>query len=111
MKKHTENEVEDAVVTWLRIEGWIVRRNHVGLFYTRDGRPINMGEPGECDWRAVRRDGRYLEFEAKATGRKPAPAQREYMAKRKRQGFVCIWSDSLVEFKRQYAEVFHADPA
>lgn len=115
-RKQSENEVEDAVVTWLRIEGWIVRRQHRGTFYTKDGRPISMGDVGECDWRAFRPmrhvhgAAGYLEFEAKATGRKPDDDQRMYMAKRKRQGVVCIWADSLAEFQRQY-EVVYADPS
>lgn len=108
-RKQTENEVEDEVVTWLRIEGWIVRRNHVGTFYTRDGRPISMGEAGECDWRAVK-PGAYLEFEAKATGLTPSDRQREYMAKRKRQRIPCIWADSLASFIEQYRRLY-ADPA
>ena len=111
-KRQSENEVEDAVVTWLRIEGWIVRRVHVGTFYTRDGRPISMGDRGECDWRAFRPfrhipgAGVYLEFEAKGTGKKPSDEQREYMAKRKRQGVTCICADSLAEFFYQYARAY-----
>lgn len=115
MRRQSENEVEDAVITWLRIEGWIVRRQHVGTFYTRDGRPLSIGDRGECDWRAVRPfrhiagGASYLEFEAKGTGKKPADDQREYMAKRKRQGVTCIWADSLREFLAQYRAVY-ADP-
>jgi hypothetical protein len=113
-RKQTENEVEDAVVTWLRIEGWIVRRQHVGTYYTKDGRLQAIGEVGECDWRAMRPGERgkadYLEFVAKATGKKPSDAQREYMAKRKRQGVLCIWADSIDSFLDQY-EAAYANPA
>lgn len=117
MKKQTENQVEEDVVTWLRIEGWIVRRQHVGTFYTRDGRPLSVGDVGECDWRAFRPfesmlgAGNYIEFEAKRTGQKPSDKQREYMAKRRRQGVCCIWADSLAMFTDKYAEVFLADPS
>lgn len=113
MRRQTENEVEDAVVTWLRIEGWIVRRQHVGTFYTKDGRAVAMGDRGECDWRAMRKllpgTVEYLEFEAKAAGKKPRDEQAEYMAKRRRQGITCIWADSLDMFLAKYREVFHAD--
>lgn len=113
MRRKTENEIEDHIVTWLRIEGWIVRRNHVGTFYTRDGRPVSVGEYGECDWRAVRPvcggpGCLYLEFEAKRPGAKPADHQREYMAKRRRQGVACIWADSLEMFLEKYGEIFNA---
>lgn len=102
----TENEVEYQIVSWLREQGYIVRRQHVGVYRTLDHRTVRIGDLGECDWRAFRslRDGlacEYLEFEAKATGRKPAPKQREYMAKRKHQGIVCICADSLESFKQQ----------
>ena len=112
MRRKSENEVEDEVVTWLRVEGWIVRRQHVGTYYTRDGRPLSIGDVGECDWRAFRPfrnlpgAAGYLEFEAKATGKRPTDAQREYMAKRRRQGVLCIWADSLESFIRQYEEVY-----
>lgn len=115
-RKQSENEVEDAVITWLRIEGWIVRRQHVGTFYTKDGRPISMGDLGECDWRAFRPmknipgGAGYFEFEAKGSGKKPKDEQREYMAKRRRQGVLCIWADSLQSFISQY-EVAYADPS
>lgn len=71
-----------------------------------------MGDRGECDWRAVRPmkhvpgAASYMEFEAKGTGKKLSDAQREYMAKRKRQGVVCIWADSLAEFLYQYARAY-----
>lgn len=116
VKRQTENEVEDAVITWLRIEGWIVRRQHVGTFYTKDGRPVSIGDVGECDWRAFRPmkhvpgGAHYIELEAKATGRKPADPQREYMAKRKRQGITCIWFDSLADFLDKYRSIY-ADPS
>lgn len=110
-KAKSENEVEDAVVTWLRIEGWIVRRQHVGTFYTKDGRPVTMGDKGECDWRAMRAKPvmQYLEFEAKAAGKKPRDDQYEYMAKRRRQGITCIWADSLEMFRQKYKEAGYAD--
>lgn len=113
--KQTENEVEDAVILYLRALAWIVRRNHVGVFYTRDGRPVRVGEPGECDWRAVRPTGKpnahYLEFEAKRTGATPGKEQREYMAKRTHQGIVCIWADSLEMFVAKYQEaIWDAKP-
>jgi hypothetical protein len=109
-RHQTENEVEDEIVTFLRREGWIVRRQHSGLFYTRDGRPIKIGEIGECDWRAMRptdsiRRVEHLEIEVKATGQRPGKAQRQYIAKRRHQGFAACWADSLKMLQTYMREV------
>jgi hypothetical protein len=103
----TENEVEAGIVRFLRERGWVVDRNHVGGMFTRDGRPMKIGRNGQCDWRAARDrkySPHYLEVEIKATGKKPAPAQREYMALRSHQGILVTWADSLEMFARWYNE-------
>lgn len=108
--KQSENDVEAECIGWLRKQGWIVRRQHSGVFYTRDGRPLKIGETGECDWRAFKGgDARgklhqqYFELEVKATGKKPSKAQREYILKRLHQGVVAIWADSLDNMQGQLA--------
>jgi hypothetical protein len=98
----SENEVEAEIISWLRAGGWICRRQHVGVFRTMDGRKLRLGELGECDWRCMKAvDGakvKYFELECKATGKTPEPEQREYIAKRRHQGFIAIWADSLEMF-------------
>lgn len=103
---HTsENEVERDIIGFLQQQtpAWIIDRNHVGLFFNRIGTPIKMGRKGQCDWRAMRA-GQYFEFEVKAPGEKPKPAQYEYMALREYQGIVVTWADSLEMFERWYRE-------
>ena len=115
MIKQTENEVEADVVGWLRKRGWIVRRQHVGTFYTSSGIPISIGETGACDWWGVRAVSHgyaeYIEIEIKATGKRPSKKQGEYMALRKHRGFTCIWADSLEIFEKKYMTYIknHAD--
>ena len=109
--KQSENVVESEIIGWLRVEGWIVRRQHVGLFMTLTGHRIKLGDIGECDWRAFRSlpgpgCATYLEIEIKATGEEPTDVQREYMVKRKRQGIACIWADSLAMFLEKYQLLF-----
>lgn len=103
----TEREVVSQCIDWLRSKGWICRRQHVGLFYTADGRPQRIGDAGEPDWRCIRATGgrliEYFEFEAKAQGKKPRPEQREYIAKRRHQGFRATWADSLEMLQGWYA--------
>lgn len=105
-KKQTENQVEAEIVNFLRKHGWIVDRNNVGGIFTRDGRPMSIGRTGQCDWRATRDrkfNPHYLEVEVKATGKKPEPHQREYMALRSYQGILVTWADSLDSFAAWYA--------
>ena len=103
----TENEVEAGIVRFLRERNWIVDRNNVGVFYTRDGRPLKIGRTGQCDWRATR-DRRltphYIEVEVKAKGKKKTPSkeQREYMALRKHQGVLVTWANSVESFSNWY---------
>ena len=101
----TENEVEAGIVKFLQARGWIVDRNHVGGMFTRDGRPMKIGRNGQCDWRATRDHKErihYLEVEVKASGKKPTPAQREYMALRTYQGVLVVCADSLESFATWY---------
>jgi hypothetical protein len=109
----SENDVEHAIVHFLRRRGWLVDRNQVGLLYTADGRPCPVGRRGQCDWRAVRPlagavggAAQYMEIEVKAPGRKPTQVQREYMALRTQQGILVTWADSVEGFERWYGEVF-----
>lgn len=106
MNKITENDVEADILRFLVREGWIVRRQHSGIFRTQTGRSIRLGEPGMCDWSAMRPTGakliQYLEVEAKAPGKKPDPKQREYMAKRRQQGISCCYADSGLAFETWY---------
>lgn len=109
-KKQSENEVEVDIIAFLRARGWIVDRNQVGLFFTRDARPVRVGREGQCDWRAVRHRTAggcdYLEVEAKATGQKPDKAQLEYIALRRHQGIPCTWADSVAMFEQWYGCLF-----
>jgi hypothetical protein len=108
----SENDVEHAIVHFLRRRGWLVDRNQVGLLYTADGRPCPVGRRGQCDWRAVRPlaggergAAQYLEIEVKAPGWKPTKVQREYMALRTHQGVLVTWADSVEGFERWYGEM------
>jgi hypothetical protein len=104
---HTsENKVERDIICFLQQQtpNWIIDRNHVGLFFNRMGTPVKIGRKGQCDWRAMRA-GQYFEFEVKAPGEKPKPAQYEYMALRTHQGILVTWADSLEMFERWYKAV------
>ena len=107
MKKNiTENDVEADILGFLVRKNWIVRRQHSGVFRTLTGLPLRLGEPGMCDWSAMRPTGgrvvQYLEIEAKRPGKHADPKQREYIAKRKHQGISCCVADSGAAFEDWY---------
>lgn len=108
MKKNiTENDVEADIIGFLAGRGWIIRRQHCAVARTMSGHPLRLGEPGMCDWSAMRPRGEdrlveYLEIEAKRPGKTPDPKQREYIAKRLHQGISATWADSLELFATWY---------
>jgi len=108
--KQSENDVEVEIISYLRAQGWICRRQHVILpAYNKAGVCVgNVGEEGECDWRCMKRAGiggtldtQYLEVEVKRPNKKPKKKQPEYLAKRKAQGFIAVWADSLEMFRKK----------
>jgi len=108
----SENDVEAQIVLFLIENNWIVRRQHSGLFNLADGKRIRIGEPGMCDWSAMRpsqspdvwMDNKveYLEVEVKRPGGKLKPAQREYISKRVFQKIAATSADSIESFKDWY---------
>ncbi len=98
----TENDVEADCIQFLRARRWRVDRNNVGTFATVDGRRMGMGRRGQCDWRAVRRHGKdiqYFEFEAKATNGRLSPGQAEYIALLRHYGIPAFMVNSLDSLK------------
>lgn len=98
----TENDVEADCVQFLRARKWRIDRNNVGRFVTADGRTMGMGRRGQCDWRAVRRHGKeiqYFEFEAKATNGRLSPGQAEYIALLRHYGIPAFMVNSLDSLK------------
>lgn len=57
----TQNQIRAALCA----EGCIVHRANVGLFYTRDGRRIKIGETGHSDLYGHRPDGKAFYLEVK----------------------------------------------
>ncbi len=105
-----ENQNEKIICDFLAIRGWIVERNHVGLFVpyaqfinartVKKPRVIRIGEKGVADWRAERLVSgggvgmfQRFDFEVKARGEKPKPDQSEWMSKRRLLGQIVVWFD------------------
>ena len=104
--ERTENDVECNVMLFLTARGWLLRRKHVGLFYTADRRPQVIGKRGECDYYAVHPKLGYVEIEVKRPGGKPGPAQLEWMARMRHFGFRAIWVDGVAALEDWYRKEF-----
>ncbi len=94
-RAQTEAEVTKECVEFLHKLGWRPKRNHVGVFYTKNGTPIKVGETGECDWVFTHPKHPAFWLEMKATGQIPRKEQLEFMAKLKHFGYLAGFTDSL----------------
>lgn len=101
-----ERDVTAAVVRFMTERGWVAKRRNVGLLYTKDGRPVRIGKPGEPDWMFVHRQHGYLEVEMKRPGQTPDKHQAEYLATVRALGIEATWTDSAEKFERWYAATY-----
>lgn len=70
-----ENHVEDAVLKFLRLRGWLVKRQHVVRFQSRSGNWITIGERGDPDYIALHSRWPAFALETKRPGRRADPHQ------------------------------------
>lgn len=104
--ERTENDVECNVMLFLTARGWLLRRKHVGVFYTVDRRPQVIGKRGECDYYAVHPTLGYVEIEVKRPGGKLTPPQAEWIALMRNFGFRAICVDGVRVLEEWYREEF-----
>jgi hypothetical protein len=112
--KQTENAVEADVKKFMSAIGWRSTRNHCGLFKTMYGGKVKIGTEGFPDHTFTRAAKikplvEQINWEAKATGKKPAPKQYEVMASLAHLGEIAFWADSLEMFKAIYYKYFPDD--
>lgn len=108
-----ENIIEESICSFLRANGWYLKRNQVGLYVPfrvlRDPKamasphPIRIGETGEADWMAYRPGSSNFSFtlffwEAKAPGKKPNPDQIRWLFNRRALGFLADFFDDFNDF-------------
>jgi len=84
--------------------GWRPHRNHVGVYYTRDGRPQRINDPGMPDWLLLHPDHGIVWVEVKRPRGKPSKLQREYMAMLRHRRFRVCWADSVDVLKDHFRE-------
>lgn len=77
----TEGGIQRQIMLALSAAGHRVLRANVGLFFSKDGRPVRIGVPGEADLHGHRApDGRAFYLECKRPGEKPTAEQLRFLA-------------------------------
>jgi Holliday junction resolvase len=83
-----ETDLQNLIRLELSKRGFAVFRLNVGVFYTKDGRPLKSGLPvGTSDLMAVK-DGRVFFVEVKVRPNKPTAAQVNFINKMRERGAV-----------------------
>jgi hypothetical protein len=95
----TESDLMRAIMIALSAEGHFVARANVGLFYTRDGRPVRSGLPvGFSDLFGHRAgDARAFYLEVKAPAGRVTPEQFEFLAAMRARGAIAAVVRSVDE--------------
>lgn len=109
--KIKENHVEAAVLTFLRVRGWRVDRQHVGKAQWPSGEWLQLHPEGTADWFAHRpaTSPSCLYIETKAPGERPTEQQMLYLEMAARAGYLTIWCDSLQAFVDFYGRYFPSE--
>ena len=101
----SENCVEAAVLTYLRLRGWLVKRQHVIRVKSASGNWITIGERGDPDYLALHSRWPAFAIETKRPGARAAAHQVA-----KHDEFRLVWripvvvADSLEMLKAFLAE-------
>lgn len=84
--KNEETKLQNAIRVELSKAG-IVRRNNVGTFFTVNGKPINIGLPGEADLTFFQRGGKAVFIEVKTPTGRQSKQQRAFQKRVEELGF------------------------
>lgn len=76
----TETDIQTAIRIELSKRGCFVQRTNSATLYTKDGRPVRIGIPGQSDLCGHRPgDGRAFYIEVKKPGGKPRENQERFL--------------------------------
>lgn len=95
-----ERTIQNAIMVWLRVNGYRVIRQNSGALPNEQGRPVRFGEPGLPDILALR-DGRYIWVEVKRPGRVPTAIQQQVHADLRQAGATVIVATSVDDLAAQ----------
>lgn len=75
----TETDLMNLIRCELSKRGCFVQRTNSATLYTKDGRPVRIGIPGQSDLCGHRPDGRAWYIEVKRPGQKPRKNQQDFL--------------------------------
>lgn len=86
----TESDLMRSIMVALSTDGHFVARANVGLFFTKDGRPVRSGLPvGFSDLFGMRAsDCRFFALEVKTAKGRASPEQLAFIAAMKKRGAI-----------------------
>lgn len=96
--QNPETSLQNEIMAALCEAGNMVFRRNTGLYYTRDGRPVQIGRHGQADLSGHRfRDGRAWYIEIKQPGEQPRDDQKKFLAAMRRTGALAGVAHSVEE--------------
>lgn len=95
-----ETSIQNKIRVALCEAGCIVHRCNTGLFYTRDGRPIKIGETGHSDLYGHRPDGKAFYLEVKTPIGSASKEQIDFAEAMYRSGAIVGFARSVKDAVR-----------
>lgn len=93
----TETDLMNIIRVELSKRGCFVQRTNSATLYTKDGRPVRIGIPGQSDLCGHRPDGRAWYIEVKRPGRKPRKNQQDFLDAMQNSGALAGVAHSVEE--------------
>lgn len=93
-----ETKLQNEIIVALCQNGCVARNHTVGLFYTKYGGLVSIGNHGEADiWGHRISDGKALYIEVKLPGEKPRPDQEKFLKAMAATGAISGCAHSVEE--------------
>ena len=94
----TETDLMNLIRCELSKRGCFVQRTNSATLYTKDGRPVRIGIPGQSDLCGHRPgDGRAFYIEVKRPGEKPRENQKRFLRQMRDSGALAGVAHSVEE--------------
>lgn len=94
----TETDIQTAIRIELSKRGCFVQRTNSATLYTKDGRPVRIGIPGQSDLCGHRPwDGRAFYIEIKRPGENPRENQERFLRQMRDTGALAGCAHSVEE--------------
>lgn len=90
-----ETVIQNKIRVALSERGCVVHRCNTGLYYSKDGRPVQCGEVGHSDLYGHRPDGRAFYLEVKTPVGRARPEQINFIEAMYRTGAIAAFVRSV----------------